>query len=78
MAMPDTARRDPVQERGAATYWIVDPDAQVVEVWHPDLIPERLRRGRAARGLAPPEHVRRRRRTTPTTRTVGSARASRR
>jgi Uma2 family endonuclease len=24
------------QEHDVATYWIVDPEAQVVEVWHPD------------------------------------------
>ncbi len=24
------------QEQDVATYWIVDPEAQVVEVWHPD------------------------------------------
>jgi Uma2 family endonuclease len=23
------------QERGVATYWVVDPDAELVEVWHP-------------------------------------------
>ena len=39
---PSSARFDRVkkrrlyQGRGVATYWIVDPDAQVVEVWHPD------------------------------------------
>ncbi len=24
------------QRRGVATYWVVDPDAGLVEVWHPD------------------------------------------
>ena len=24
------------QEAGVTTYWVVDPDARVVEVWHPD------------------------------------------
>jgi len=24
------------QERGVGTYWVVDPDAQLVEVWRPD------------------------------------------
>ncbi len=39
---PSTARSDRVvkravyQEHGVPTYWIVDPDATVVEVWHPD------------------------------------------
>ncbi len=39
---PSSARYDRVvkrrvyQEHGVATYWIVDPDARVVEVWHPD------------------------------------------
>jgi Uma2 family endonuclease len=39
---PSTARYDRItkrrlyQEHGVATYWIVDPDARVVEVWHPD------------------------------------------
>ncbi len=29
------------QARGVATYWVVDPDAQLVEVWHPgDARPE--------------------------------------
>jgi Uma2 family endonuclease len=23
------------QRRGVATYWVVDPDAQLIEVWHP-------------------------------------------
>jgi Uma2 family endonuclease len=38
---PSSARADRVkkrrlyQERGVVTYWIVDPDAQVVEEWHP-------------------------------------------
>ncbi len=38
---PSSARADRVkkrrlyQERGVRTYWVVDPDAQVVEVWHP-------------------------------------------
>jgi Uma2 family endonuclease len=38
---PSTARGDRrvkrhlYQECGVATYWVVDPDAQVVEVWHP-------------------------------------------
>jgi Uma2 family endonuclease len=44
---PSTARYDRItkrrlyQEHGVGTYWIVDPDARVVEVWHPhDTRPE--------------------------------------
>jgi Uma2 family endonuclease len=39
---PSSARADRVrkrrlyQRRGVATYWVVDPDARVVEVWRPD------------------------------------------
>lgn len=39
---PSTARLDRIkkrrlyQQQGVATYWIVDCDAAVVEVWHPD------------------------------------------
>lgn len=39
---PGSARNDRVskrpfyQEHGVATYWVVDPDARLVEVWHPD------------------------------------------
>jgi Uma2 family endonuclease len=39
---PSTARYDRItkrrlyREHGVATYWIVDPDSRVVEVWHPD------------------------------------------
>ena len=39
---PSSARYDRVVKRraylehGVATYWIVDPDARVVQVWHPD------------------------------------------
>jgi Uma2 family endonuclease len=39
---PSSARADRVrkrtlyQRRGVATYWVVDPDARVVEVWQPD------------------------------------------
>ena len=39
---PSSARYDRIvkrqlyQEQGVATYWIVDPDAAVVEVWRPD------------------------------------------
>lgn len=39
---PSSARGDRLvkrqlyQRQGVATYWIVDPDARVVEVWHPD------------------------------------------
>lgn len=39
---PSSARSDRVakrpfyQEQRVATYWIVDPDARLVEVWHPD------------------------------------------
>jgi len=51
---PSTARHDRVtkrklyQEYGVATYWIVDPDARVVEVWHPsderpEIVTEELR-----------------------------------
>jgi Uma2 family endonuclease len=44
---PSSARGDRLvkrrayQEAGVATYWAVDPDRQVVEVWHPgDEVPE--------------------------------------
>jgi Uma2 family endonuclease len=39
---PSSARQDRVtkrrlyQRRGVATYWVVDPDARVVEVWRPE------------------------------------------
>lgn len=39
---PSTARFDRItkrrlyQEHGVLTYWVVDPDARLVEVWHPD------------------------------------------
>jgi Uma2 family endonuclease len=39
---PSSARGDRVKKRpfyqkqGVATYWIIDPDAQMVEVWHPE------------------------------------------
>jgi Uma2 family endonuclease len=39
---PSSARGDRLvkrglyQRQGVATYWIVDPDAALVEVWHPD------------------------------------------
>ena len=39
---PSSARHDRVtkrrvyQRQRVATYWIVDPDARMVEVWHPD------------------------------------------
>jgi Uma2 family endonuclease len=39
---PGSARADRVtkrrlyQERGVATYWVVDLEARVVEIWHPD------------------------------------------
>jgi Uma2 family endonuclease len=39
---PSSAQADRVkkrllyQERGVATYWVVDIDARLVEVWHPD------------------------------------------
>ncbi len=42
MVSPSSARYDRIvkrrvyQEHGVSTYWIVDPDAQVVEVWRPD------------------------------------------
>ena len=38
---PSTARYDRItkrrlyQEHGVLTYWVVDPDARLVEVWHP-------------------------------------------
>lgn len=38
---PNTARYDRItkrrlyQRRGVATYWVIDPDARLVEVWHP-------------------------------------------
>jgi Uma2 family endonuclease len=38
---PSSARGDRFQKRhlyqrrGVATYWVVDPDAQLIEVWHP-------------------------------------------
>ena len=39
---PSSTRYDRVtkrrlyQERGVVTYWVVDPDARLVEVWHPE------------------------------------------
>ena len=39
---PSSTRYDRVtkrrlyQRRGVATYWVVDPDARLVEVWHPE------------------------------------------
>ena len=39
---PSSTRYDRVtkrrlyQRRGVATYWVVDPEARLVEVWHPD------------------------------------------
>lgn len=34
-------KRTAYQEAGVATYWVVDPDQAVVEVWHPgDEVPE--------------------------------------
>jgi Uma2 family endonuclease len=39
---PSSSRYDRVTKRrvyqrhGVATYWVVDPDARLVEVWHPD------------------------------------------
>ncbi len=39
---PSSARGDRLtkrrlyQRQGVATYWIVDPDARLVEVWHPE------------------------------------------
>ena len=39
---PSSAQSDRVtkrrlyQEAGVITYWVVDPDARVVEVWHPE------------------------------------------
>ncbi|HEX9579561.1 MAG TPA: Uma2 family endonuclease [Gemmatimonadales bacterium] len=50
---PSTARYDRItkrrlyQEHGVLTYWVVDPDARLVEVWHPgddrpEIVTERL------------------------------------
>ncbi|HXV86559.1 MAG TPA: Uma2 family endonuclease [Gemmatimonadales bacterium] len=50
---PSTARYDRItkrrlyQEHGVVTYWVVDPDARLVEVWHPgderpEIVTERL------------------------------------
>jgi len=39
---PSSARGDRLvkrrlyQHQGVATYWIVDPDAKLIEIWHPD------------------------------------------
>ncbi|HWP38353.1 MAG TPA: Uma2 family endonuclease [Gemmatimonadales bacterium] len=51
---PGSSRADRVvkrrryQEQGVATYWVVDVDARLVEVWHPDderpeIVPDLLR-----------------------------------
>ena len=50
---PSTARHDRItkrrlyQEHGVLTYWVVDPDARLVEVWHPgdqrpEIVTERI------------------------------------
>ncbi len=42
MVSPSSSRYDRVTKRrvyqrhGVATYWVVDPDARLVEVWHPE------------------------------------------
>jgi Uma2 family endonuclease len=39
---PSSARADRLtkrmlyQRQGVATYWVVDPDARLVDVWHPE------------------------------------------
>jgi len=37
MAAPTHHTADMYQEQGVATYWVVDPDPPVVEIWVPDV-----------------------------------------
>lgn len=62
---PSSARGDRLkkrvlyQRRRVATYWVVDPDAQLIEVWHPDDARPEIVAGVARWRLAPelPEMV---------------------
>lgn len=35
-AWPDVVKRTAYQENRVGTYWVVDADRRVVEVWHPE------------------------------------------